>query len=173
VEVKGLQQANPHILDATNLKVGQEIRLPQNQGSQTLKQDDDESAGHELKGESNLPRSPIGDSLAQTAMQSRLASLGQKKQSLSAADLPQVAGAAQQKTVNALKYDSAGEKPWKAHENFRNVAADKFSPLQATSSKIAPMWGPWKADETPQDITVNKANAADKASLDISKFMKP
>src|ERR1700720_3964483 len=71
VDANQLQQANPHIANSANLKAGQEIRLPQYQASQTQGLDDDDGGVDNPASESELPRAPIGDPLAKSAMQSQ------------------------------------------------------------------------------------------------------
>ena len=94
VDPDSLHNANPQIADANKLKVGQELNLPEFQPAQNLKQNDAESSLQSQSSQSSLPRAPLGDSMAKNAMQARL----------SASDLSQVPGGAQQMNPQQLKF---------------------------------------------------------------------
>jgi hypothetical protein len=93
VDPHSLHNANPQVADANKLKVGQELNLPDFQPAQNLKQNDADSSLQSQSSQSGLPRAPLGDSLAKNAMQARL----------SASDLAQVPGGAQQINPEQLK----------------------------------------------------------------------
>jgi hypothetical protein len=93
VDPHTLHNANPQIADANQLKVGQELNLPELQPAQNQKQDDAESSLQSQSSKSSLPRAPLGDAMAKNAMQARL----------SASDLSQVPGGAQQIDPKQLK----------------------------------------------------------------------
>jgi murein DD-endopeptidase MepM/ murein hydrolase activator NlpD len=71
VDVKDLQKANPQI-DPGNLKAGQDVHLPTNQGGPKLV--DTPPTGS--SSHSSLPSGPMGDPLAKMGMQYRLADSG-------------------------------------------------------------------------------------------------
>ena len=93
VDANSLQNANPQITDPMKLKVGQEVNLPPLQ-AQTLKEQDG-PALQPASSQSGLPPAPLGDPLAKNAMQARL----------SATDLAQVPGGAQQGNSSHMKFE--------------------------------------------------------------------
>lgn len=127
VDPDSLHNVNPQVADANKLKVGQELNLPELQPAQNLKQNDAESSMQSQSSQFSLPRAPLGDAVAKNAMQARL----------SASDLSQVLGGAQQINPKQLKsaekvhtYDVAfKEDKWskadKSLEAFKYAGASK------------------------------------------------
>jgi bacteriocin-like protein len=140
VDAKGLQQANPHISDSTNLKVGQEINLPQNQASEAPEKKDNDGGGVESQA-SELPHAPIGDPLAKNFMEAKLEGTSKQKEAreLSEKDLAQVSGGDQRGSINALKWnkgldvdDSRG-----AHKNSDKwIKTDESIHTQKSLNKV-------------------------------------
>lgn len=122
VDPDSLHNVNPQVADANKLKVGQELNLPEFQPAQNLKENDAESSLQSQSSPSSLPRAPLGDSMAKNAMQARL----------SAKDLSQVPGGAQQVNPQQLKFadkqhtggTSIKEDKWSKAD--KSVGADKF-----------------------------------------------
>jgi len=71
VDPGALLDANPQIADRTRLKIGQEIRLPQFQTSQTQGQDSAPLTGNQPSAPDLTP-APMGDPVARSAMQATL-----------------------------------------------------------------------------------------------------
>jgi hypothetical protein len=94
VDPDSLHKVNPQVADANKLKVGQELNLPELQPPQNLKENDAESSLQSQSSQSSLPRPPLGDAIAKNAMQARL----------SASDLSQIPGGAQQINSQQLKF---------------------------------------------------------------------
>lgn len=92
IDANALQQANPNISD--NLKVGQQINLPQGPAAQAHQDDDDDTV--DSPPSSELPPTPLGDPMAKNFMQAKLDASGKGKQTgeLRASDLPQASGGA-------------------------------------------------------------------------------
>ncbi len=90
LDANALQQANPNISD--NLKVGQQINLPEGPAAQAHQDDNDDTA--ESPSSSHLPPTPLGDPMAKNLMQAKLDASGKDQQTgeLHASDLPQAAG---------------------------------------------------------------------------------
>lgn len=89
-DANALQQANPNISD--DLKVGQQINLPQGPAAQAHQDDDDDTV--DSPPSSELPPTPLGDPMAKNFMQDKLDASGTGKQTgeLHASDLPQASG---------------------------------------------------------------------------------
>jgi hypothetical protein len=111
VDPHTLHNANPHIVDANKLKVGQELNLPESQPATNLKQNDAESSLQSVSSQSSLPRAPLGDAMAKNAMQARL----------SASDLSQVSGGAEQGNPQQFKFTD------KVHTGDASIKEDKWS----------------------------------------------
>ncbi len=110
VDQDSLHKANPHIADPANLKVGQELNLPQFQAAQTLKLNDERGLQSQSS-QSSLPQPPLGDSLEKSAMQARL----------SASDLSQVPGGARQIDSQHMKFED------KVNTTGSSIKGDKWS----------------------------------------------
>ena len=126
VDPDSLHKANPHLADPANLKVGQELNLPQFQAAKSLKLETERGLQSQSS-QSSLPQPPLGDSLAKNAMQARL----------SASDLSQVPGGARQIDSRHMKFEdkvvasdpSLKQDKWskadKSVETFKYAGASK------------------------------------------------
>lgn len=92
IDSDSLHKANPQVGDPNKLKVGQELNVPQLQAAQNLKLN--EESVLQSQSSQSSPPPPLGDSLAKNAMQARL----------SASDLSQIPGGAQQFDAKHLKF---------------------------------------------------------------------
>ena len=122
LEPQDLQKANLQLSDTSVLKAGQEIKLPQNQGSQGPQEpgerDDDRNKT------SQPPSSPIGDSLVKGFIQSKLAGVGEQTE-FSQKDLGQVSGGA-----SAGKFQKDYFAKWEPTEgnSSSGASAGKYQP---------------------------------------------
>jgi LysM repeat protein len=71
VDTNDLLAANPQIQDPSKLKVGQDIHLP-NQGKANSKGEADDGSLPAKGASQDLPKAPLGDSLAASAMKAQL-----------------------------------------------------------------------------------------------------
>jgi hypothetical protein len=155
VDTNSLQNANPQISDPAKLKVGQEIHLPQ--PSQTLKQNDE--AGLQSQGsQSGRPHAPIGDALTKNVMQARL----------SATDLAQVPGGAQQADIQHMKFANkvSSDKPLEANKVIgAEKAFHKADDLSQVSGGVQQVNIQHMkfADKVPPSDTVSNASKWSKA----------
>ena len=151
VDPNSLQQANPNISASGNLKVGQEIHLPQAGPSQGH-QDDDDDAVH-TSPSSDLPHAPIGDPLTKNLMQAKLDGTAKHHETreLSGKDLKQVSGDGPEESTSSSS--SAYSKKVSSHppENdrdsvrFQKIDSDQTAkkqvPVEVASKKAAPVQG--------------------------------
>lgn len=110
VDSQDLQKANPQLSDTSVLKAGQEIKLPQNQGSQGPSEGRDRDDDGVRDKTSAPPSSPIGDPLVKGFIQSKLDGAG-KQTDFSEKDLGQTSGGASAGRPSTTEYKPHGSNP--------------------------------------------------------------
>ena len=169
VDPKDLQKANPQFSDSTVLKAGQEIKLPQNQGSQGPGEARDRDDGARER-TSQPPSSPVGDPLLKGFIQSKLDGAG--KTEFSAKDLGQAAGGASAGKFQPefKKVQLENQAPTQKQGGYYQWIKDKAAGPGA-SEQVSPDHS--KAKVPPQkDGTTGTASGPGQESFDVLK-LKP
>lgn len=149
LDPQNLQKANPQLSDATVLKAGQEIKLPQNQGSQGPSETRDRDDGvREMT--PRPPSSASGDPLVKGFIQSKLDAAG-KQTEFSAKDLGQAYGGASAGRLPSTEYKPHGETPLykESPVSFEKVAGgEPLEQVPSNYSKIKVSYDPQKDGTT-------------------------
>jgi bacteriocin-like protein len=138
VDSQTLQQANPNLSASDNLKVGQEICLPQGPKTEGHRQGDDDTA--DSPPSSDRPRTPLGDPMAKNIMQQKLEQTGKDEgtKELSEKDLAQVSGGVSPSVSSSYGKIKVSYNPEEGAALASGIKRnDKISPLQNEAIKKA------------------------------------